>query len=232
VRLRLTQPSSPLRNDHEGGKRVDARYFGCYTCLTLPEATALAPVGCAASGDHAWQSAHEDGRLAEIRGMEEEKANPSPAPLGDSEIGRLQTLDIQTVRELWSRTYNTSGKPDWSHLYPYYHPDVVFQDSIQRIEGIKEFVALCERLTKRCESIQMEILSIAQDSDTILMDWIMTMAFKKYPPTPVYGSTKLTIHEDGRIIAQRDYFDLWGDILNGIPFLKKRYRSFMRRVFG
>jgi len=164
--------------------------------------------------------------------MEEKAANPSPAELGDSEIGPHRALDIDAVRELWARTYNTSGKPDWSHLYPYYHPDVVFQDSIQRIEGIEEFVGLCERLAQRCQSLHMEILSIAQDSNTILMDWIMTMAFKKYPPTPVYGSTKLILHEDGRIIAQRDYYDLWGDIFDGIPLLKKRYRRFMRRVFG
>jgi limonene-1,2-epoxide hydrolase len=164
--------------------------------------------------------------------MAEKEANPGPALLGDIESGPLQILDGNTVRELWGRTYNTDGKPDWSHLYPYYHPDVVFQDSIQRIEGIEEFTGLCERLTQRCQSLHMEILSIAQDSNIILMDWIMTMAFTKYPPTPVYGSTKLTLHEDGRIIAQRDYFDLWGAILDGIPLLKKRYRRFMRRVFG
>ena len=144
------------------------------------------------------------------------------------EIELLPSLDVDTVKELWSRTYNTNGKPDWSHLYPYYHPDVVFEDSVQRIEGIGEFVALCERLTRRCESIQMEILSIAQGSDFILMDWIMTMSFNKYPPTPVYGSTKLIFHADGRIIYQRDYFDLWGDIFNGIPYFKKTYRKFMR----
>jgi limonene-1,2-epoxide hydrolase len=164
--------------------------------------------------------------------METSAENPSPPPFEDSDPGRLKPLDINTVRELWSKTYNAVGKPDWSHIYPYYHPEVVFQDSIQRIEGIEEFVALCERLTKRCESIQMEILSIAQDADTILMDWIMTTAFKKFPSTPVYGSTKLTLHEDGRIIAQRDYFDLWGDIFNGIPYFKKTYRRFMRRLFG
>jgi len=158
--------------------------------------------------------------------------NISRAAIENSDPGRLKTLDVNTVRELWSRTYNTSGKPDWSHLYPYYHPQVVFQDSIQRIEGIEEFVALCERLTQRCQSLHMEILSIAQDSNIILMDWIMTMAFTKYPPTPVYGSTKLTLHDDGRIIAQRDYFDLWGAILDGIPLLKARYRKFMRKVFG
>jgi len=167
-----------------------------------------------------------------MRRVGTEAENSGLTPVENGETGRLKTLDINTVRELWSKTYNANGKPDWSHLYPYYHPEVVFQDSIQRIEGIEEFVALCERLTRRCESIQMEILSMAQDSNTILMDWIMTMAFKKYPGTPLYGSTKLTLHEDGRIIAQRDYFDLWGDIFNGIPYFKKSYRKFMHRVFG
>ena len=109
---------------------------------------------------------------------------------------------------------------------------MVFQDSIQRIEGIEEFIALCERLTQRCESLQMEILSIAQDANIILMDWIMTMSFKKYPPTPLYGSTKLTLHEDGRIIAQRDYFDLWGDIFNGIPYFKKTLSKIHAQSFG
>lgn len=164
--------------------------------------------------------------------MEEKETHPGPAQLGDNTSSTPRKLDINTVRELWAKTYNTAGKPDWSHLYPYYHPDVVFEDSIQRIEGKEEFIGLCERLTQRCQSLHMEILSIAQNANVILMDWIMTMAFTKYPPTPVYGSTKLTLHEDGRIIAQRDYFDLWGAILDGIPLLKKRYRRFMRKVFG
>jgi len=164
--------------------------------------------------------------------MQTKEELPNLVSIENSEIDLLPPLNVDTVRELWSRTYNTDGKPDWSHLFPYYHPDVVFEDSVQRIEGIGEFVALCERLTKRCESLQMEILSIAQDSNFILMDWIMTMSFNKYPSTPVYGSTKLTLHADGRIIHQRDYFDLWGDIFNGIPYFKKTYRKFMRKHFG
>jgi len=144
----------------------------------------------------------------------------------------LRKLDVATVRELWSKTYNAEGKPDWSHIFPCYHPRIVFQDSIQRVEGIREFVALCERLTKRCEKLQMEIHAIAQQDNVILMDWTMTMVFKKFPSTPIYGSTKLALGEDGRIIEQRDYSDLWGDIFNGIPYFKKPYRKFMRRYFG
>lgn len=144
----------------------------------------------------------------------------------------LRELNVESVLELWSQTYNTKGKPDWSHIYPYYHDNIVFQDSIQRIEGKTEFIAMCERLTERCQELQMDIHSIAQSDNFIIMDWTMTMSFNKYPSTPMYGSTKLTLHEDGRIIGQRDYYDLWGDIFNGIPYFKKTYRKFMRKKFG
>jgi limonene-1,2-epoxide hydrolase len=164
--------------------------------------------------------------------MEAQVPDASPLSITDVTESQRKVLNIDTVRELWSKTYNTQGKPDWSHIYPYYHPDVVFQDSIQRIQGIEEFTALCERLTKRCESLRMDIGVIAQNGNVILMDWTMTMVFKKSPSTPIYGATRLTLHEDGRIIEQRDYYDLWGDIFNGIPYFKRPYRRFMRKVFG
>ena len=61
----------------------------------------------------------------------------------------LEKLTEGRIRELWTRAYNHEGKPDWSHLFPYYHEDIVFEDSIQRIEGFEAFKALCERLAQR-----------------------------------------------------------------------------------
>jgi limonene-1,2-epoxide hydrolase len=142
------------------------------------------------------------------------------------------TLDVATIKALWSKTYNTEGKPDWSHIFKYYHKNIVFQDTIQRIDGIEAFMAMCNRLTKRTDQLNMEILSIAQNENIIIFDWIMTMMFKKYPSTPIYGSTKLTISEDGLILEQRDYYDLWGDIFNNIPHFNKLYRRFLIKKFG
>ncbi|MCF7832299.1 MAG: nuclear transport factor 2 family protein [Candidatus Marinimicrobia bacterium] len=144
----------------------------------------------------------------------------------------LEPLNKDTVKQIWSQTYNTDGKPDWSHIFPYYHEDIVFQDSIQHVEGKEEFLAVCNRLTTRCQQLNMEIVSIAQNDNIIIFDWIMTMMFKKYPSTPLYGSTKLTLNEDGIIIAQRDYYDMWGDIFNNIPHWNKMYRKFVKRKFG
>ena len=45
----------------------------------------------------------------------------------------LKPLNIDTIKELWSQTYNTAGKPDWSHIFPYYHKEIIFQDSIMHI---------------------------------------------------------------------------------------------------
>ena len=145
---------------------------------------------------------------------------------------KREELTPETVRELWSRTYNTRGKPDWSHLFPYYHDDIVFQDSIQRVEGRSAFEALCNRLADRCRELTMKILDIARTDNVIFLQWEMTMMFKRFPSSTVYGCTKLTLDDDGLIVRQRDYYDLWGDIFDNIPRFGPAYRKFMHRKFG
>ena len=144
----------------------------------------------------------------------------------------LKKLTKENVLELWSKTYNTSGKPDWSHIFPYYHEDIIFQDPIQVVEGKEKFMEMCNRLTGRCEQLQMEITAIHAEPDQVFMEWIMTMIFRKTPSTPLYGCSRLTIGEHGRIIRQRDYYDLWGDIFKKVPVMQSAYPRFMRRVFG
>jgi hypothetical protein len=148
------------------------------------------------------------------------------------ETKTLEPLTVDSVYRLWSKTYNTQGKPDWSHLFPYYDHSIIFQDSIQRIEGIEVFQAMCQRLSKRCQSLNMELLNVMKRDNIIMMEWIMTMSFKKYPETPLYGSTRLTLNDQGVIIEQRDYYDLWGDIFNNIPRFNRIYRKFMTKKFG
>ena len=148
------------------------------------------------------------------------------------EFSTLAPLTTERIREIWVQTYNTQGKPDWSHLFPYYHDGITFEDSIQRIEGKVEFMAMCNRLAGRCEKLNMDIQSIVMDGKQFFFEWKMVMSFKKWPNTALYGCTRLTLADDNRIITQRDYFDLWGTILNGIPLLRKSYWNFMRRYFG
>jgi limonene-1,2-epoxide hydrolase len=144
----------------------------------------------------------------------------------------LKPLDTELVLDLWSKTYNTHGKPDWSHIFRYYVDEIVFQDPIQKVIGKKAFVAMCNRLTERCEELKMTITAIASGENLIFMQWEMTMIFRKTPSTTLYGCTKLTLNNDGWITHQRDYYDLWGDIFANVPAMKRAYPRFMKRVFG
>jgi hypothetical protein len=73
---------------------------------------------------------------------------------------------------------------------------------------------------------------MAQNEQVIFMQWEMTMMFKKFPSSTLYGCSKLTLDENSRIIEQRDYYDLWGDIFDNIPKFGRVYRRFMHKKFG
>lgn len=107
-------------------------------------------------------------------------------------------LTLELVQELWSQTYNTEGKPDWSHILPYYDDHIIFRDSIQQIIGIEEFRAMTERLTQRSNDLKMKIVSAVMAGNVIFMEWEMTIAWKKYPGSVLYGTSRLTLSREGQ----------------------------------
>ena len=149
----------------------------------------------------------------------------------DKDINQM-VLNAESIKELWSKTYNTEGKPDWSHILPFYDDDIYFRDSIQELHGMEEFKAMTERLTDRSNDLTMKIVRTSQHNMDIFIEWEMTITFKKNPNSVLYGSSRVTLNEEGKIIEQRDYYDLWGDIFDNIPRFGKAYRRFMRRKFG
>jgi len=141
-------------------------------------------------------------------------------------------LTKELVLELWSKTYNTEGKPDWSHILPFYDNDIYFRDTIQEIRGIEDFTAMTERLTNRSKDLKMKIVRTVMEENVIFLEWEMTIKFKKNPSSVMYGTSRLTLNTEGKIIEQRDYYDLWGDIFDNIPRFGKAYRKFMKKKFG
>lgn len=144
----------------------------------------------------------------------------------------IEDLNAESIKELWSKTYNTEGKPDWSHILPYYAQDIYFRDSIQELRGMEEFKAMTERLTDRSNDLTMNVVRTAQHDKDIFIEWEMTIKFKKNPSSVLFGSSRVTLNEEGKIAEQRDYYDLWGDIFDNIPRIRKPYRRFMKRKFG
>ncbi|MEJ2294500.1 MAG: nuclear transport factor 2 family protein [Candidatus Lokiarchaeota archaeon] len=134
--------------------------------------------------------------------------------------------------ELWNNIYKTESKPDWSHMIRFYDDNIYFRDSIQELRGIEEFKAMTERLVKRSKDLQMKMVNIIFEDNIIFFEWEMGLSFMKSPHSKIFGASRMTLNNNGKIIDQRDYYDLWGDILDSISGLGKGYRKFMRKMFG
>jgi hypothetical protein len=143
-----------------------------------------------------------------------------------------KSLTLDFIKALWSKTYNTEGKPDWSHIIPYYAINIYFKDCIQEIRGIGEFTAMTKRLTRRSKNLKMNIVNTIRDGQIIFLEWEMTISYKKYPSSILHGTSRLTLNNEEKISEQRDYYDLWGDIFNNIPGFGKVYKKFMKKRFG
>lgn len=141
-------------------------------------------------------------------------------------------VNAKQFKELWEKTYNTKGKPDWSHILPYYDDNIYFRDSIQEIRGIAEFKKMTERLVARSSELEMKIVNITMDYRTLFFEWEMKLSFGKYPKSTLFGLSCITLNDEGKIIEQRDYYDLWGDIFDNIPQFRKGYRKIMKKFFG
>lgn len=149
-----------------------------------------------------------------------------------SKTDNFTITNVDQIKELWTKTYDKAGKPDWSHILPYYAKDIQFRDSVQSLSGIKDFTAMTERLSARSKDLKMKVMNATKDGAVIFVEWEMTISFKKRPSTIMYGASRLTLDEAGKIAFQKDYYDLWGDIFDNIPRFNKMYRKFMHRKFG
>lgn len=144
----------------------------------------------------------------------------------------LGITSLEQFVHLWSQTYNAQGRPDWAHILPYYAEDVRFIDSVQEVRGYQNLKDMMERLTRRSDELRMRILNASMEENLIFFEWEMTILFRKTRTSVVHGASRLTLNEQRKIILQRDYYDLWGDIFDNIPRFGKMYRKFMRKVFG
>ena len=140
--------------------------------------------------------------------------------------------NIEQFTDLWTTIYNTKGRPDWSHILQYYDEDIYFRDCIQEIHGMREFKAMTERLTNRSQDLKMKITNIMIEGKLLFFEWEMTLNFRQTRTSTIYGLSRITLNEEGKIIEQRDYYDLWGDVFDNIPGISKVYRMFMKKLFG
>jgi hypothetical protein len=154
-----------------------------------------------------------------------------PDKAGAGTLSDYKIKDLEHYLTLWEEIHSAPGEPRWDHILPYYDDAIHFKDTVQEIDGIASFTEMTKRLSKRSQDMEMIILNSSMREDLIFIEWEMKIHYKKFPKTSIFGVSRVTLR-DGKIIDQRDYYDLWGDILKSIKYLGSGYRRFMRKRFG
>jgi limonene-1,2-epoxide hydrolase len=139
-----------------------------------------------------------------------------------------ERFTVDTAREMFSfRGKSTSGEGvDTSIVRKHYHPDVRFRDAIQTVHGRDAVIEMLLRFPQRCKELRCTVHRAVQEGNVIFVEWTTEMVINDRIPTLADdGCTRLLLDEEGRVIDHRDYFDLWGDMIDAFPRVSKVYRK-------
>jgi len=101
-------------------------------------------------------------------------------------------------------------------LRPLYDVGVIFQDPIQKVQGIDAFIALNRRLLGRAKELAFEVHQVTGADDQIFLTWTMHCEPKLGPKIRVDGVTHLRVKND-RVVMHRDYWDLGELFASALP---------------
>ncbi len=145
----------------------------------------------------------------------------------------MAPFTVDTAREMFSfRGKSDSGEGvDVSIVREHYHPDVVFRDAIQRVQGRDAVIEMLLRFPQRCKELRCIVHRVAQEGNVIFVEWTTEMKIRdRIPELADDGVSRLVLDEDGMVIDHRDYFDLWGDMIDSFPRVSRVYRSLVRHM--
>ncbi len=150
-----------------------------------------------------------------------------------AEAKAAEPFTVDKAREMFSfRGKSDTGEGvDVSIVRKYYHPEVRFRDAIQTVEGRDAVIEMLLRFPQRCKELRCHVHRAVQEGDVIFVEWTMEMVVHPRVPTLTdEGISRLVLDDDGLVIDHRDYFDLWGDMIDSFPRVSKVYRSIVRHM--
>ena len=146
--------------------------------------------------------------------------------------GKQQPIDLEQATRIFSfrgKSVSGQGVPV-ALIERHYHSDVYFQDAIQTVRGRDKVIHMMNRFADRCSELRCTVHEAMMQRNVIFIEWSMDMRVGNGPILTNHGATKLTTDEQGLVVRHRDYFDLWGDMIDAFPRVSKLYRAAVQHL--
>lgn len=136
---------------------------------------------------------------------------------------------VHNMFSLWDKEV-----PSVEDLRTYFTDDMIFEDPLQRIEGLEAYREMNERLLKKNADLIIEMREHAQNGPHIMFTFSLSMApNKKRPQRKAYveGMTYVRLNEEGKIDYHRDYWDFAPMFLGMFPApILRLYKRFTAKL--
>jgi limonene-1,2-epoxide hydrolase len=133
---------------------------------------------------------------------------------GLAKASNLQRIEV---------AFNQLDKDHMSIVDEVYAKEATFQDPVQEVKGVDSIRSYYIGLYKSVEFIRFEFKRTSEVDDFVTLEWRMHLksdSINSGNEFTVDGVSLLTFDgPDGKIIAQRDYFDMGEFIYERIPVL-------------
>lgn len=137
---------------------------------------------------------------------------------------------MSSLRDSLTAVFQRIGPSDPSAveaLRPLYAEGVVFEDPIQRVEGVEAFLDVNRRLVARAKKLAFDLERVIGDDDELVLVWRMTFQAKIGPEVQVDGVSHLRAR-GGKVTSHRDYWDLATLLASGVPGGERLLRLALR----
>lgn len=126
-------------------------------------------------------------------------------------------------------TFDTDPEATLRQLSELYDEHVYFQDPIQSLTGLTELVEMFRRMVRRARQLRFEVLDAATEGEHLFFTWKMYFTPRAGVPLTFEGTTHARVRL-GKVVYQRDYWDLLGSMADSMPFVAPVYRSLVAKL--
>ncbi|MBC7602659.1 MAG: nuclear transport factor 2 family protein [Ramlibacter sp.] len=129
--------------------------------------------------------------------------------------------------------FENFSRADLVRLQDVYTPDAFFKDPFNEMRSVAAIEKIFRHMFETLENPVFVVTSRMSQGRECWLGWDMQFRFKTMQPeTPqvIRGASHLTLSDDGRIAAHRDYWDAAEELYEKVPILGAFMRWLKRKI--
>lgn len=140
-------------------------------------------------------------------------------------------LDPARALDRYIAILETLGPDTLDNLTEACHPDMVFRDPFNQVQGIQRFVAVMRKMFEDIRDVRFTARRRAAAEDYAMFTWVLLYRTREDGPDGrIEGATEVRFDADGRVLEHIDHWDAASQLYESLPVIGFVLRRIRRRL--